>query len=346
MYTNKPSLYIIKGTDDKLAFQRQGPYGKYEGNTNIDLRIDKTQFDQRGIFINPLAFPHVYKLLEKVDGPIFNAITDPDISPLCLAALNKALKQAPRSIINHPQGILQTRRDEVAKKLAGIEGLVVPKCARVISRKVADIAAAVQMAKMRYPLIVRSIAAHNQQHLLKINAPEELRLAEKLPGKGWYITEYIECRSLDGLYRNYRFFVFSTGKIVPRHVDIGPDWKVGIHVRKSFMADRKDLLDEVLAYVNNFEEIVGAGRLKTLQTIRSRLGLDYLGIDCNLLPSGELLLFEANVAMNADAGKSPDGKFEHLEITLEQLNHAFTELIQSKSMPSTSSKNFTDLPEQ
>lgn len=224
---------------------------------------------------------------------------------------------------------MQTRRHDVARSLAGIDGLIVPKAIRVDSQRTQELLSAIVLARMRYPLLVRSISAHNQQHLLKIDEPSGLRMAEKLPGRGRYITEFHDYRSADGLYRNYRFFIFASGTIVARNIDIGPDWKVGVHVRDSFMVHRSDLLREVSDYVENFEEIVGKSRLRLLQDIRTRLGLDYIGMDCNLLPSGELLLFETNAVMNADADPYPDGKFSHFAATKVAISKAMGELIHS-----------------
>lgn len=326
----KPRISILKGTDDILGFRRQGPGGIHLGNTNLDHRIDRDIFDVSGLFVNPLAFNHIDKLLAQTDGLLFNAITDPDINPICLAHLNRALKTSPRTIINHPRLVMQTRRHDIAQALAGMDGLIVPRAIRVDSQRPQELLSAITSARMRYPLLMRSISAHNQQHLLKVDDPSQLRMTEKLPGKSRYLTEFHDYRSADGLYRNYRFFIFATGAIVARNIDIGTDWKVGVHVRDTFMAHRDDLLREVLDYVENYETIVGKSRLKLLQDIRARLGLDYIGMDCNLLPTGELLLFETNVVMNADADPTPDGKFLHFAITKAAITHAMTELLHSR----------------
>jgi hypothetical protein len=325
-----PVISSIKGTDNISEFVMRGVGGLYRGNTNIDHLLDPEIFNLRALFVNPLALKHTGVLLEHAEGLLLNCISDPDINLQCLAHLNKALKAAPRPIINHPRLVIQTRRNEVAKTLAGIEGLVVPKVIRVDGHRLHELRSAIAEARMQYPLLVRSIGAHDQANLLKIDSFSQLTEAEKLPGKGWYVTEFYDYRSADGLYRNYRFFVFATGKVVARYIDIGPDWKVGIHVREPFMLHRPDLLAEVAEYVDNFESMVGEKRLGILQEIRTRLGLDYIGLDCNLLPSGDLLLFETNIVMNARVGGHPGGKFSYLGITKAAMTTALTELLLSR----------------
>lgn len=327
----KPKVSLLKGTDNAAEYLRLGALGLYEGNTDIDHRLDREQFSVHGLFVNPRAFKHLGILLDQAEGVLFNCISDPDINPLCLANLNIALKQKPRPIINHPRQVLQTRRHDVAAKLQGVDGLIVPKAIRVDGNRLAELRTSIDNARLRYPLLVRSIAAHNQQHLLKIDSPAQLAAAGKLPGKGWYVTEFHDCRSADGLYRNYRFFVFATGTVVARNVDIGQDWKVGVHVRESFMQHHDELLRQVADYVDDFEEQLGEHRLALLRQIPQRLGLDYVGLDCNLLSSGELLLFEANVAMNAVATQWPNGKFAWFDTTGARLTAAFTELLQAKA---------------
>lgn len=336
-YPIKSKVGILKGTDNVAEYLRLGALGLYEGNTDIDHRLDQEKFSIHGLFVNPRAFKHLGTLLDQAEGVLFNCITDPDINPQCLANLNMALKQKPRNIINHPRQVLQTRRHNVAARLQGIDGLIVPKAIRVDGNRLSELRASIEHARLRYPLLVRSIAAHNQQHLLKIDSPSQLSTAEKLPGKGWYATEFYDCRSPDGLYRNYRFFVFATGTVVARNVDIGQDWKVGVHVRKTFMQHHDALLREVADYVDDFEHQVGEHRLALLRQIPHQLGLDYVGLDCNLLPSGELLLFEANVAMNAVASRWPNGKFAWFDTTGSRLTEAFTELVQAKSSNSPQS---------
>lgn len=327
----KSPIGILKGTDNVAEYLRQGPLGMYEGNTDIDHRLDKEKFAIHGLFVNPRSFKHLDVLLGQAEGVLFNCITDPDINPLCLANLNIALKQKPRLVINHPKQVLQTRRHEVATRLQGIPGLLVPRAIRVDGSRLSELRSAIEGARLRYPLLVRSIAAHNQQHLLKIDDPSQLTAAEKLPGKGRYVTEFHDCRDADGLYRNYRMFVFSTGTVVARNVDIGQDWKVGIHVREAFMQHQPELLQQVADFVDDHERRIGPQRMALLRDLPRQLGLDYVGLDCNLRPSGELLLFEANVAMNAVANKWPNGKFAWFDSTGARLTAAFTELLQARA---------------
>jgi hypothetical protein len=321
---------LIKGTDSIEKFNKLGVRGTYEGNTNIDRLIDPRLFSSQALFLNPNSLKHAPALLGQANGLLFNCITDPDINPQCLLQLNKALKAMPKPIVNHPAAVLKTRRHQVASLLKDIDGLIVPNTAITQGKRLSNFQSAIAGARIKYPLLIRSTGSHNQENLLKINAPSSLREACKLAGKECYITEFHDYQSPDQLYRKCRFFVFATGKVVARHMFIGPDWKVGVQVRKSFMASNPKLWQEESAYLENFQEIVGRRRLETLRKIRERLSLDYVGIDAHLLPSGKLLLFEANIAMNVGADFALGSGFEYLRNPYQSVSNALAELLLSR----------------
>jgi hypothetical protein len=323
-------ITLIKGTDSVYEFKTLGVGGAYGGNTDIDHLIDPRLFSTQALFLNPNSLKHTPILLEQARGLLFNCITDADINPQCLLQLNKALKASPKPMVNYPAAVLKTRRHEVASLLKGIDGLLVPKTAITEGKRISDFQSAIANAHMKYPLLIRGTGSHNQENLLKIDTPSALGEACKLVGKECYITEFHDYQSLDGLYRKCRFFVFATGKVVARHMFIGPDWKVGVHVRESFMAGKPELRLEESEHLRDFEQIVGQRRLEALRKIRKRLSLDYVGVDCHLLPSGELLLFEANVAMNVGADYKPGSGFEYLRIPYEAVSAALSELLISR----------------
>lgn len=330
MPISAPTISIIKGTDDIAAFNARGIRGPHDGNTNMDGLISPQLFTTQGLFINPNALQHAPALLGAAKGMLFNCVTDPDINKQCLVQMQRALKNNPQPIINHPSVVLRTRRHEVAELLSGIPGLIVPKTIMARIRNSAGLCEIMAQERIKFPVLIRNAGSHNQQNLVKLDSQADLEQARYLLGKDCYITEFVDYRSDDGVYRKHRFFIFDTGRVVARHIFMGPSWNVGLPVRKSFMAHKPELRQEESIFLNNFENIIGPRLIQTLRMVRERLGYDFVGMDCNYLSSGELLLFEANAAMNVGIDYLPGSGFEYLRVAYEGVADALSELLLSK----------------
>jgi tetratricopeptide (TPR) repeat protein len=219
---------------------------------------------------------------------IFNAIGDAD---LCADALAKAAGVVARSaapVVNAPSAVAPTTRAEVAARLAGIAGLVVPKV-RALSR--ADIAS----ADLTFPQLVRSPGFHTGQHFVRVERAYDLAAGiADLPGDELLAIEPLDARRADGLFRKYRVMIIG-GALWPLHLALSNDWKV--HYFSAEMAENADARLEEARFLADMPGVLGVKAMAALGAIAQRLGLDYGGVDFGLSADGEMLLFEANAGM-------------------------------------------------
>lgn len=227
---------------------------------------------------------------------IMNMVTEPERNPQVLENISRLVRGVPARIINRPGAVLQSTRDLVARKLAGIEGLAVPRTARLRAGKPTIAMQAVAKSGLGFPVILRETGTHKGMILGIMRTADETH-ASLVEGIEHFATEFVDFRSPDGLYRKYRTF-FIGRHIVFRHMLVSDEWNVHAKDRQRFMATRPDLMAEEEAMFARAEGAFPAAILETLRTVRDRMNLDVFGIDFGLLPDGRVLLFECNASMN------------------------------------------------
>ena len=138
-----------------------------------------------------------------------------------------------------------------------------------------------------------------------------------------YLTEFIDARSSDGLYRKYRARVVGDD-IVPNHLFVNTVWKV------HGMASRDFMLKNPAHRLEEEEYLSGPIRhLDILREIHRRIGVDFYGIDYSVLPSGSLVFFEANAAMRSIWPEWRES-FPQTWVVAQQLVPRFTRHLKSK----------------
>lgn len=235
--------------------------------------------------------------------PIFavNCVADPDRSRKALAAMAEFVRQLGIQVLNPPERVLASDRVTVAETLAGLDGLILPKTARVTPAAPRDVFAAAEAAGIGFPFLVRNTASHGGQLVRLDGIKDEERLFElSWGGRDIYITAYTDFSSADELYRKYRLMIFGED-IILRHVIIGEDYLLRMEKRLGTEA----VYQEEKAAIESFDTKLGLELHERVMAIRERLGLDMFGIDCALTDGGDMVLFEANAAMNFFYNPSP-----------------------------------------
>lgn len=225
---------------------------------------------------------------------VVNLISDADQAQAELPMAAALVTWLGKPVINHPDRIRRTTRDEIAGLLPDIAGCRVPSILRLPAG--GDVAAAVREAELllSFPLLVRPAGTHGGDDFEKIESAAELA-AWLGPRQGdHYLIEYVDYASRDGHFRKYRF-IFAGEKILPYHLAIGHDWK--LHHDSTDMADHPWMQQEEAAFLANPAAVFTPAHYETLRTIRTRIGLDYFGIDCGLDRDGKLVVFEVNASM-------------------------------------------------
>lgn len=286
-------LLVLLGSDRDAAANKKGGF-RFGGNSDVFKLIPETlRFDQMNLS----------KQFLKSGRPDFlrydcvlNLITDPDQHPRSLETLRKLLRGSTARVINRPEAIARTTRDQVAKRLAGIDGLHVPKVVRLRNPKPGAASAAVHSAGLAFPLIVRLAGTHTGKIVAVVEGPEQLDSA--CAGAGDFImTEFVDFQSEDGLYRKYRLWSFG-GQTIFRHMVVSDTWNVHVKDRLRFMADRPNLVAEERRLLERPEGAFPPAVHAAFDAVKDRMGLDFFGMDFGITRAGNMVLFEANATMS------------------------------------------------
>ena len=306
--TRAAPLLLIVGSDGDAKPKAGGGGYRFGGNSDIYQLIPETiRFDQLNLsrqFLNqpdrpdPARYPCV-----------LNLVTDPDQHPQTLERMRKLLRGYKGRVINRPEVLLRTTRDQVARRLTGIDGLRVPKLVRLHNPKPGAASAAAARAGQAYPLIVRHAGTHTGKIIGVVNTPEELDAA--CAGAGdFFMIEFVDFRSDDGLYRKCRLWSLG-GRTIFRHMIVTDNWNVHVSERLRFMLSRDDLIAEELSIMERPEGALPLAVHQVFDAVKQRMGLEFFGMDFATDRDGKVILFEANATMNFFP-LEPHLKFSHL----------------------------------
>ena len=227
---------------------------------------------------------------------VLNLVSEADHSPNTLEALQLLLRGYHGRVINRPEAVLRTSREEVAKVLRGIPGLLIP---RVLRFRGGDSDAALEgisAAGLAFPLIIRLPATHRGRTMVLVEGEEQFRSAVS-DDQEYIAIEFVDYRSADGIYRKYRTWSFG-GRQVFRHLAPSDHWMVHVTQGNDFMIDRPDLIEEEIRLMERLEGAFPDQVHAIVAEIGERLGLECFGVDFGFHPDGRMVLFEANAAMS------------------------------------------------
>lgn len=273
----------------QLVGRKPGPGQTiFIGSVNLARHLDPQRFVLERFYLKKGNQP-----LNIAPGPFLNHIADPDTCSGALEVAGQVVDKASRPCFNPPAAVARTMRHDVARALAGIESLIVPKTIRIPNTTPARVRHAIAQAKLTFPILLRGVGSHGGASLIKADKPadvEEVAWIEPKP-RELYVTEFHDFRSRDERYRKFRVVVVG-GEIFLRHCVIADSWL--LHGRRR-TAGLEDL--EIAEYAR-FEREWSSQVRPIFREIATRVGLDFFGVDCNIDEDGRVLLFEANACMN------------------------------------------------
>lgn len=253
---------------------------------------------------------------------VLNLVTDPDQNPTMLETLGRLLRGYRGRVVNRPEAVARSTRDQVAARLRDIKGLRVPATLRLRGQKLAAAAKSIERAGLVFPAILRRAGTHGGSIVGLIASHDELETALQRGGD-YILTEFADFQSADGLWRKHRVFFFGE-RWVFRHMLAADQWNIHARERADFMTHRQDLLDEEAAMFRDgaFSPAV----CDVLDAVAERMDLDFFGMDFGIDRSGQVVLFEANATMNFFPFLT-DPRFEYVRACIEPSQRAFCRLI-------------------
>jgi hypothetical protein len=262
----------------------------------------------------------------RLDGyaMLINLVTDPDINGKVLKTMSRAIDGFKGPVLNPPDKVLLSTREAVARRLAGLDDVLVPRVRTVRSLQASVIASLEKTGAIAFPAIVRRAGTHSGQ--IAGVAQTAAALEKVPPGKHPHtLTEFVDYRSKDGLFRKYRVFYFGKTPVF-RHQLISDRWNVHMADRARFMMARPALLAGSQGLyrrgMDNFPPRVRAA----LDAIHARMELDFCGIDFGILRDGRVILFEANATMNF-LPISDDPRLAAMKLCAERGKEAFCAMV-------------------
>ena len=319
-----PILFIIGSGDrsDRIA-QTGATTISVAGSSDLHkLLLDRDPYELLHVSRNFFRQTRETRLLHY--EVLVNLITEPEQSSRTLDNLRKILRGVPGRVVNRPEAVLRSTRDQVARLLTGVPGLIVPKAVRLGGGKPALAARALQNAGIEPPIILRQAGTHGGK-ILGCFDTVDTAVAALEGGKEHLATQFVDFRSPDGLYRKYRVF-FIGPQVILRHRLVSDSWNVHASDRGRFMAERPKLIAEESALFEAEGDALPAGVTQVLDAVREKMPLDFFGMDFGVTGDKEVVLFEANATMSFFPFSS-DPQFDYLMRCFAPAQAAFRQLL-------------------
>ncbi len=218
---------------------------------------------------------------------VFIAIAEDERHRAALMAADALACKLDRPTINDGAVIASLSRHGVSERLAGLPDLIVP-CQSVRTRA--------QLPDAKPPFIVRPQGSHAGRDLALIASEADLETyLNRVDLTDTFTTApFIDYRKPDGLFRKCRV-VFVDGQPYPVHLAIHHGWAVWYYNAGMDHSPAKQA--EEARFLGDLHGAIGPVASRALAAIADRIKLDYFGLDCAVMPAGELLVFEIETGM-------------------------------------------------
>ena len=326
-----PIIGVVSGSDATREVVLD-PTARTHGVGNNDglqmLKLLDPPVQLRRMHVTPGYFRQTSRWSFAGCDLIWNVISDIDQNPDTLTVARKLIAPERLPVVNPPALIGRTRRDELSRLLVGLDGVDAPKVLLLkyptlerVRRQAAD-------SGFRFPAILRPTGSHNGEVLGIFDSPEAMAEIYGDRRNEYYLTEFVDVRRADGLYRKTRFFFVGDEVITRQHI-IAEDWSVHGRSSRGVMREREDLQAESRTMLVEGFAALPAATQAAIHAIRARVGLDYCGLDCCLMEDGRIVVFECNATM----GFKPvfkNAATQHNRAALPRMLAAMRKLIDAK----------------
>ena len=298
------------------------------GNTPIEDMISFSSYESSMLILLPDAEYDVNFLRSRADV-VVNLVSDVDCSRQALAQVSDLVTRLNKPLVNDPAKVLITDRENVSRLLATTVNCRIPITRRYASEALLKLVQS-QSLEVSFPLIIRVAGTHGGDEMERLSDFQDLdTFVRARPASEFYVSEFVDYRSADGYFRKYRF-IFVGDEILPYHLAIGDQWKV--HHASTDMANHVWMHEEEERFLLHPEMTFGPDALQALRAIRSKLDLDYFGIDCALDKEGRVVVFEVNSSMLVHLRND---LFPYKNGPVRRIKAAFASMLKAKAASST-----------
>lgn len=227
----------------------------------------------------------------------FVAIAEDSRHRRALLAADRLVAALRVPVINNGARIAAMCREGVAERLRDLPNAVVPP--QVLATRAAlsdDPASWMRDHDLAFPVVVRPRHSHAGEGVARAADAAELRacLDRNATVNTFYLAPFTDYRSADGQWRKYRV-IFVDGRPMPYHLAIHHDWAIWYY--NAGMGEDAAKRAEEARFLRNIDLVFPPQAMAALRGVAERVGLDYFGLDCGLMPDGRLLVFEVETGM-------------------------------------------------
>ncbi|HJV49442.1 MAG TPA: hypothetical protein VJ549_09225 [Geothrix sp.] len=290
--------------------------GEYLFNAPLECLLEDSGITLDLLFLGPhLPFPEALP----AHDVLCTAIRQSDENLPLLRDLEVRLAHHPRPLINAPGRLPGLARDLLCARMSGVPGLLMPS-----TRRIARAQLEAHLRGQTFPCLVRAVGAHRGEDLVKLDGPSDLApCLENLEATEFYVSDYIDYRGPDGLFRKVRLALIG-GRPYACHLAISDHWMVNfINSHMELSAAKRA---EEAAFMAHFDEGFALRHAAALGAIQARLQLDYVVLDCAEAPDGRFILFEADSAAIVHAN-DPIDLFPYKLPQMRRVFRAFQDLL-------------------
>ncbi len=295
------------------------------GNTPVEFLLEDSRIAITTLFVLPnipLPLP-----LPEHDLVFVAAPGDADYTRRFLLEIQRNIKKWRTPVLNHPESIIELERDRLCNTLSDIPNLVSPMTVRCTRSTLMEIKQADISLEDALPIVVRPVGSHAGRNLEKITNLDEVdAYLNTCADQEFFVTQFLDYRSTDGLFRKYRI-VFVDGYPFACHMAISDQWK--IWYLNAEMEKSPAKLAEEECFMARFDSEFGTRHKKALNSIAQRLNLEYFGIDCAETPDGELAVFEADNALLVH-DMDPKDIYPYKAPQMKKVFAAFEEMLRAR----------------
>ena len=258
---------------------------------------------------------------------IFNGVADADRSADALEAVERIVAASGRPCINPPAAVRATGRVAMARRLALVPGVVVPRTAAFARATLS--AGALSAAGFTFPVLLRAPGFHAGRYFVRAISPDDaIAQSAALPGEMIIAIDFIDTRRDDRRFWKYRMLVVD-GALVPLHLAVAPTWKV--HYFSADNITRPASRAAEAAFLRDPRGHLGDAACAALERVRDTLALDYGGIDFALDREGNVVVFEANASF-AVYFPDDDATAPYRRPVVENAIRAVRDMIRSRAL--------------
>ena len=305
--------------------------GDLSTNTPVECLVHHSDIEVELFYVGPgLPLPEA----PPEHDLLLVAIAESNENRLSLEHLHRRLATWPRPQINAPEEILKLERTRACSLLSPIPNIEMPptkQVSRETVRRLATFKPKIEdvLDGGAYPIIIRPVDSHAGRGLVKIESPTELlKYLDDRSDAEFFLSQFIDYRSPDGLFRKYRIVIMQ-GRPFLCHMGISEHWMV--HYPYEEMISNLSRREEEKQSMATFDEGFARRHQSALSAIHKQIHLDYFGLDCAQSRDGRLLIFEAASAMLVHAMDSPES-FPYKQAQMRKVFGAFRSMLGSISL--------------